>query len=107
MSAVNSGRTLFVGDVHGCVDELETLLATAQATRIVLLGDLFTKGPDAPAVWDCIRRVSAESVLGNQDARVLRLAEHERSVVPAEALHWLKQLPTHIEGPGWLAVHAG
>ena len=39
-----SERTLFVGDVHGCSEELAQLIALAHPTRLVLLGDLFRKG---------------------------------------------------------------
>ncbi len=53
------GRTLFVGDVHGCADELDKLLRKARPTRVVLLGDLFTKGPDPRGVWSLIREWDA------------------------------------------------
>ena len=38
--------TLFVGDVHSCADELGQMLEIAQPGRVILLGDMFNKGPD-------------------------------------------------------------
>ena len=46
-------RTLVVGDVHGCLDELRALIEKAGATvddHIVLVGDLIAKGPDSVGV---------------------------------------------------------
>jgi len=43
-------RTIIVGDVHGCVDELRLLLrqcSYAKGDRVVLAGDLVAKGPDS------------------------------------------------------------
>jgi hypothetical protein len=102
-------RTLYVGDVHGCSAELAWLLKMAQADRVVLVGDLFTKGPDARGVWKLIRRYEAEAVLGNHDALVLR---RWRTVgkaldLPRAARDWLESRPLWIEEPGRIVVHAG
>src|SRR5919197_884614 len=46
-------RTLVIGDVHGCLDELRALVAKAGVTaddRVVLVGDLVSKGPDSADV---------------------------------------------------------
>ena len=64
-------RTLFVGDVHGCSRELKKLLKKTRPTRVILVGDLFTKGPDPAGVWKLIRKHDAEAVLGNHDIAVL------------------------------------
>lgn len=99
-------RTLFVGDVHGCSVELDLLLQRVQPTRVVLVGDLFTKGPDPAGVWRTIKRWDAEAVLGNHDATVLsRWAPGDR--LPARAFRWLERLPYMIREAGWIAVHAG
>ena len=98
-------RTLFVGDVHGCAAELEELLFRAAPDRVVLIGDLFTKGPAPEGVWDLVQTWGAEAVLGNHDDRVLRRGGH-RGLGPA-ALDWLAALPLLLRGDGWIAVHAG
>jgi len=43
-----AARTIVVGDIHGCYDELMALLEKAnfdQDDRVVAVGDLVTKGP--------------------------------------------------------------
>ena len=65
-------RTLFVGDVHGCATELGRLLDLAEPTDVVLVGDLFLKGPDPVGVWRLIRERGLRSVLGNHDVKLLK-----------------------------------
>lgn len=51
-------RTILLGDVHGCLDELRDLLALLALTRddvLVSCGDLLDKGPDSAGVVRCIR----------------------------------------------------
>ncbi|MFZ5481289.1 MAG: metallophosphoesterase [Myxococcota bacterium] len=108
-------RTLFVGDVHGCAASLRALVREARPDRLVLLGDLFNKGPDPRGVWDVVRETGAESVLGNHDARMLQVwgqpGESSQHVacraLPDEARAWLASLPLFLHGEGWIAVHAG
>jgi hypothetical protein len=108
-------RSLFVGDVHGCADSLRRLLDAAHADRVILLGDIFAKGPDPRGVWDIVRDIRPEAVLGNHDERLLQRWEgpedtvHFRAALqlPDEARAWLEGLPLFLHGDGWLAVHAG
>ena len=56
------GRTIIVGDVHGCRRELEQLLdkvAFATGDRLVFVGDLVARGPDSLRVLDVVRRTGA------------------------------------------------
>ncbi len=67
-------RTIVVGDVHGCVDELQELLRACEAgadDRVVLAGDLVAKGPDSQGVVQLARERGALGVLGNHDAYAL------------------------------------
>lgn len=100
------GRTLFVGDVHGCADALDQLLQLARPERIILLGDLFTKGPDPRGVWRLIQRWEAEAVLGNHDELVLRKWKPGKQL-PRRAFRWLARQPLIRRERGWVAVHAG
>jgi hypothetical protein len=114
-------RTLIIGDVHGCREELQALLALAEPERVLLCGDLFTRGPDARGVWELITEWGAQAVLGNHDARMLEiwdkaLAGEGRGVThrAVRALRgsqgvraWLEALPLSIAEPSWLLVHAG
>ena len=97
-------RTLFIGDVHGCSVELKELLERTQPTRVILLGDIFTKGPYPRKVWKLIKKYNMEAVLGNHDMRTLR---SNRVMIPEAALYWLSHLPVWIQGPSWIAVHGG
>ncbi len=112
--------TLVIGDVHGCSDELAKLVAIAQADRVVLVGDLFTKGPDPVGVWRQIKEGGFEAVLGNHDARVLdavadpatldrgawKAVEKLQNDDPA-AIPWLAALPLFLEAAPFTVVHAG
>ncbi len=108
-------RTLFVGDVHGCSTSLRALVAEARPDRLVLVGDLFAKGPDPLGVWNIIVETGAEAVLGNHDARLLDVlnlpgdsAHHRAARALPEAAHaWTASLPLFLSGPCWIVVHAG
>lgn len=73
--------TWVVGDVHGCAAELERLLdelAPGRGDRVVLLGDLFHRGPDPSGVLALVRASGARFVLGNHEHVLLaRLAGRE------------------------------
>lgn len=132
---MSGGRTLVVGDVHGCLAELDELLRTAAYApgrdRLVFLGDLLDRGPDPVGVVRRVRELGAECVLGNHEEKHLRYAAHEarrredptyrspmrrfdarraaeHASLAREDLLWLAGLPRFIPlGAGWVAVHAG
>ncbi len=65
-------KPLFVvGDVHGCAKELSDLILKAKERvsdfQLVLVGDLFTKGPDPVGVFDIIQEHQALCIKGNHD----------------------------------------
>lgn len=112
--------TLIVGDVHGCARELAALLDKAGPTRVVLVGDLFTKGPAPAEVWRLVRDGGFEAVLGNHDDRLLQVVDGER---PGDSkgrktvdrlndddpawLAWLRARTLFLEVDGHVVVHAG
>ncbi len=127
-------RTIVIGDVHGCLAELQELLAATApgpGDRLVFLGDLPDRGPDPVGVLRLVRSLGAECVLGNHEEKHLRYAAHEarrrtepryrnpmRSFDPKRAaeharlsredLLWLATLPRWIVlGGRWVAVHGG
>jgi hypothetical protein len=68
-------KTVVIGDVHGCADELAALLRACgceSGDEIVLVGDLVAKGPDSRGVLALVREHGARAVCGNHDAHVLR-----------------------------------
>ena len=118
------GRTIVIGDVHGCSAELEELLAAcsvADADEVVLVGDLVGKGPDSAGVVELCRERGMRAVLGNHDAKVLAIRAGEGSKPPKPihlevakrlspmAWEYLAALPLWIrlERHGAVVVHAG
>jgi len=48
-------RTIVIGDIHGCDDELEDMLAEIRleaGDRLISVGDLITKGPKSREVLE-------------------------------------------------------
>jgi Calcineurin-like phosphoesterase len=69
-------RTIIIGDVHGCLDELVRLVRTCggvRDSRLVLVGDLVAKGPDSLGALQWAREAAAAVVLGNHDDHLLQL----------------------------------
>lgn len=57
---MSGGRTLVVGDVHGCIDELERLLDAVRPSTgdtICFLGDYVDRGPSAKRVIERLIRL--------------------------------------------------
>ena len=128
-------RTIVVGDVHGCLEELDELLRVVEFRpgfdRLVFVGDLLDRGPDPVGVVRRARELRAASVVGNHEDRHLRWARHEawRRVDPShrnplrplsaerlaqhrrlspEDLAWLLALPPFLRlDGGWAVVHGG
>src|SRR5882762_6770687 len=64
-------RTIVIGDIHGCYDELMALLEKADLKdndRVVSVGDLITKGPKSREVLELFMTDARFStVIGNHD----------------------------------------
>ena len=115
-------RTLVVGDVHGCAAELATLVDRVEPEHLVLVGDLFTKGPDPVGVWRVIQRTGGEAVLGNHDLAMLEVWDAALGGQGKSARHaavralgssqdavraWLIEQPMFWVRAGVIVVHAG
>jgi serine/threonine protein phosphatase 1 len=73
-----SGRTIAIGDIHGCCLAFETLLsaiAPIHDDRLILLGDFIDRGPDSYGVIERILRLQREcqviSLQGNHEEMLL------------------------------------
>ena len=55
-------RTIIIGDIHGCSGALRLLLAKIlpdeKADRLILLGDLFDRGPDSWGVFQMVKELA-------------------------------------------------
>jgi hypothetical protein len=122
------GRTIVVGDVHGCADELSDLLRVCghgPGDEVVFVGDLVAKGPDPHGVLACFRELGASGARGNHDAHVLRWVdavdrgeappplgpEHAKVAVALDERDWasLRSLRLWLRLPAYdaLVVHGG
>ncbi|MFN8609650.1 MAG: polynucleotide kinase-phosphatase [Vulcanimicrobiota bacterium] len=129
----DSGPFDIIGDIHGCLGELEKLLIMVggEGRRLVFLGDLVDRGPDSVGV---LRRVMglvqegrALCVPGNHDIKLLRylngkkvqlnhgLAETVQQLQAeppefvAEVKAFLESLVSHyqLDGGRLIVAHAG
>lgn len=67
-------RTIVIGDIHGCLDELIALLdklALSESDRVVSVGDIVRKGPDPVGCLDLWKQRGYLAVQGNHETRVL------------------------------------
>ena len=74
------GRTIAIGDVHGCAREFEKLLKKLKpqkSDRIIQLGDLINKGPDSHEAIELARAHDIQTIMGNHEMRLLRAKEEK------------------------------
>ncbi len=117
-------RRVFIGDVHGCIEELrdlERIAGLSSADEIVLMGDLINKGPDSMAVLDWADRMGAQCLRGNHEAKLLhvmgklpqeRTPRDEKFLSQFRGFHdeataRIETWPLWLEWPDLTAVHAG
>ncbi len=125
-------QRIFVGDVQGCVEELDALLARARRTHgddfsLWCVGDLVNRGPESLRVLERVRGLvdagRARMVLGNHELALLQVYFGLRRLVPRDTLRnvldapdieswieWLRRQPVAvcdaIAGQPFVMVHA-
>jgi bis(5'-nucleosyl)-tetraphosphatase (symmetrical) len=121
--------TYAIGDIQGCCDEFEALLAQLRfdstRDRLWLTGDLVNRGPRSLDVLRLVKRLGAAAitVLGNHDLHLLAAAltpgeklKPQDTLGPIlsapdrdELLKWLRSLPLlhHDAKLGYTMLHAG
>ena len=120
-------RTVVVGDLHGCYEELLTLMervGLGGADRLVCVGDLVVKGEKNREVLEFFMTdPRCSSVIGNHDRALLEYWEGTRTAAElkppqlacAEQLEagrerytaYLASLPGYIDLGAHVVVHAG
>lgn len=123
----NNKRIAAIGDVHGCIDELQQLLKALEwcsIDAIFHLGDLVDRGPDSGAVVALCRERNIPGVLGNHEESILRLWDRQQggaevspgddkkktlSQLTKEDAEYIRALPTVqvIEDLNTILVHGG
>ncbi len=120
-------RTLVVGDVHGCYDELLALVGSvglAASDRVVCVGDLVSKGEKSREVLELFMSDGRfSSVIGNHDLALLEYwkgAREKKELKPAQRkcakqlkknrdvyAAFLESLPGYVDLGAHVVVHAG
>ena len=117
-------RRIFIGDIQGCRDELERLLAVLRfdptSDALEPVGDLVNRGPDSLGTLRLLKSLNAGGVLGNHDLHLLAARRGERQLKASdtltavldaedreELLSWLRSRPLIKTWPGIILVHAG
>jgi len=99
-----------VGDVHGCRDAAERLLAAldpSPSELVVFVGDLVRRGPDSPGVVELVRSApNLLSVRGNNEQKLVT-GRRPPAGLSADQLRWLRGLPVAVSWEGALVVHGG
>jgi len=116
-------KTLIVGDIHGCIDELLDLVETAglrDGDRLISLGDIINKGPAPEEVFEFLtRRPGTLILMGNHEVRHWEgAADGDREALPERItraqfsvggyrrfLETAKKFPLYEELPEALLVH--
>lgn len=118
-----SNRNIIIGDVHGCLLELEALLKkldVSQTDKLYFVGDLLDRGPYGAECIKLVRTLpNTKMCLANHEERARRWLQHEakakkdptyqnkmkhysaKDIKAIQALSsedeaWLKQLPTYV-----------
>lgn len=118
-------RKIIVGDVHGCIDELQELLKVTSFKKnhdeLFFLGDLINKGPNSLGVCKLANALGAKCIKGNHEVRFLNYlnSEQTQTIESFEKLkdefgeelpywkQWLERLPLYIETDDFILVHGG
>lgn len=95
------GRLIAVGDIHGCHKEFEDLLdklKLEEDDRLILLGDLISRGPDSGRVVELARRHAFASLLGNHELRHLN---YRRTDDPSHLKKYDYTTMEQLRGKDW------
>jgi len=111
-------RTLIIGDIHGCYDELLELFdvaALADGDTVVSVGDVVDRGPKPAEVVAWFRaRPGALVLMGNHERKHVRqVFSYSQEITRlqlgegyAESVEWMRGLPYFYETPEVRVVHA-
>jgi serine/threonine protein phosphatase 1 len=111
-------RTVIVGDIHGCYDELVQLLDVAHVRDddlLISVGDVVDRGPRPLEVIELFRsRARSLVLMGNHERKHVRevfsyaqrITRLQLGTHYAECVAWMKALPYYHETPEIRVVHA-
>ena len=110
-------RTIFVGDLHGCLEEfkaLEKKLHLSPQDRVILLGDLINRGPHSRQTILHVFQSGYQCLCGNHDLKYRFEYDITGTVyndiykkIGKRAHQWYMNLPFYLVTSEYIAVHAG
>jgi bis(5'-nucleosyl)-tetraphosphatase (symmetrical) len=119
-------RTLYIGDVHGCADELERIIDAFGFVRgkdtLYQTGDIINKGPDMMRALKTVLNLGILTVRGNHEEHLIRMMEtpqtewtekQRKRFARLSLEEWnfirntVKDWPLWRDTPHALLVHAG
>jgi len=112
-------RTIIIGDIHGCIEELQLLLRAFEfkkGDQIVAAGDIIGRGPDSAECLDLLKKNDAVCLLGNHEYWLLRevdegiygTSESKCSYFDVNGyLDYIKTFLKYYETADYLVMHAG
>jgi len=112
-------RTLIIGDIHGCYDELRLLLEKFNPDRsdkIFTVGDVINRGPESYKCISLLKELNAVTIMGNHEHWYLKCYPFEDNTVTSfnfrrleieDHIEWIRSLPYFIMTNDFIVVHAG
>ncbi|MFN0201728.1 MAG: metallophosphoesterase, partial [Bacteroidia bacterium] len=111
-------RSIIIGDIHGCYDELQQLLAKVQFSEqdvLISVGDIVDRGADSVKVYEFLRSLpNCKVLMGNHERKHLRgVLSFGQEIVKlqfgegyADFVAWLKTVNYYLETEEAIIVHA-
>jgi predicted phosphodiesterase len=112
-------KTIIIGDVHGCLTELEELLKITSYNKssdsLIFLGDLIDRGPNSIGVIRKVQELKAACIMGNHEFNVYKWLSSNKSSKSKDYYPWLRDadinfiinMPLYIKKDNFIMVHAG
>jgi len=112
-------RTLVIGDIHGCYDELRLLLDKfnpGKGDRIFSVGDVINRGPESYKCISLLKELNVATIMGNHEHWYLKCYPFEDNTVTSfnfrrleieDHIEWIRSLPYFIMSDDFIIVHAG
>ena len=121
---MTTARTIVVGDIHGCFDELQKLLSRIHFTdrdELISIGDLVDRGPNPKEVLSFFMNTpNARAIMGNHEDKHIRIFDGELDpsysqeickvqlgAFYEEAIRYMRSLPLYLKRGNYWLVHAG
>jgi serine/threonine protein phosphatase 1 len=119
-----SQRSIIIGDVHGCYEELDSLLNNMSYNpvkdKLFFIGDLINKGPSSKEVFLRFKKWNAKTVVGNHELHFLKHLKkgkpykswvkkiiHDFGDLLDDFVADSKQWPLFLEEKDFILVHGG